>query len=474
MNVRKEYAPLLRTQDLSLFYQDSGTPILDKITLEVHAGELILIAGPSGSGKSSLIHCLAGLIPRTIHGTLHGIVSLLGKDIQKMPSWEIARYLAIIFQEPEEQFFTLKVEDELAFGPENHGIPSEQILPRIHQAAIFTDTKSLLPRSLNALSEGEKQRVAIAANLTLEPIILLFDEPTSNLDEASSKKFCDLLLRLLRRRNHAIILIEHHLHLFAPIADRLIILQDGQIRYKGDPLLLKNQCVCKKWGLREQVLTSSISPNFWKHPTCTGLSKPLLSLRHLRFKFHRRCDFLLALPEFSAMAGEAIALVGDNGTGKTTLLRLLAGTLAPDSGMILVQGRKPHRISPRKRSCMIRLVLQNTDHQLFMPDVYSELTFANNSNSADFLLHHLNLKHLRHRHPHALSIGEKQRLAIAAALICEPLILLLDEPTSGMDGMNINCLIRLLLRYKQQGMIIVIASHDIELIRSVCDRGIKL
>ena len=123
---------------------------------------------------------------------------------------------------------------------------------------------------------------------------------------------------------------------------------------------------------------------------------------------------------------------------------------------------------------MIRLVLQNTDHQLFMPDVYSELTFTNNSESADFLLHHLNLKHLRHRHPHSLSVGEKQRLAIAAALVCNPLILLLDEPTSGMDGVTINCLIQVLQRYKHHGMIIVIASHDIELIRSVCDRGITL
>jgi len=176
--------------------------------------------------------------------------------------------------------------------------------------------------------------------------------------------------------------------------------------------------------------------------------------------------------------------MGDNGAGKTTLLRLLSDSLVPHSGEILLQGKKVHRLSIQQRSRIIRLVLQNTDHQLFMPDVLSELTYISQLRSkkekkevakkAAMLLDHFYLNHLLERHPHSLSIGEKQRLAIAAAIIHDPLILLLDEPTSGMDGDNINRLIHLLKRLKDQGMILIIASHDTELISAVCERGIKL
>ena len=475
---------ILSAQNLSLYYPTSAKPVLHNINVTIHAGEFILITGPSGSGKSSLIHCLSGLIPRSIQGEMNGTVCLSGKNIQEIPSWEISRSLDVVFQEPEDQFFTMKVEDELAFGPENHGLPAEEIFSRIHQTALHTGIKPLLHQSLHSLSDGQKQRVAIAANLTMEPQILLFDEPTSNLDHHATQQFYTFLEKLHQQQKRTIIVIEHRLHIAASIANRMIIMQEGHILYDGEPHQFHNQKCPAQWGLRQKEAPSSLDHNFWQNSNGNNPTKALLSLSHLQFHFHRKKKFTLSIPSFHAEAGEAIAIGGDNGAGKTTLLRLLSGALVPHSGNILLQGKKAHRLSVHQRSRIVRLVLQNTDHQLFMPNVLSELTYISRLRSkkekkevekkAAMLLQHFYLHHLLDRHPHSLSIGEKQRLAIAAAIIHDPLILLLDEPTSGMDGDNINRLINLLKKLKDEGMILIIASHDIELIGAVCERGIKL
>ena len=476
-------SPLLSAHDLSLSYPASSKPVLKSLNLEIQPGELLLIAGPSGGGKSSLIHALSGLIPRNIQGKIEGTVSLLGKNIQEIPFWEISRSLAVVFQEPDEQFFTLKVEDEIAFGPENHGIPPEEIQKRIHSAALDTDTELLLPRFIHTLSEGEKQRVAIVANLAMNPHILLFDEPTSNLDERSARQFYTLLERLHRQADLAIVLTEHRLHRAAGIANRLIILRCGEIVYNGTPHPLQKPDWCKTWGLREGSDQSPV-PTFREQKTLTLHSQPLISVSDLYFRFRPKGSFALQIPELSLEAGEAVALCGDNGAGKTTLLRLLSGLLVPEQGNIFFQGRKMHSLPLRQRSQMIRLVLQNTDHQLLGRSVFSELVdwsfpsgMENKSaweEKANILLDRFNLNHLRDRHPHSLSVGEKQRLAIASSIINNPSLLLLDEPTSGMDGANINQLIHLLREQKEQGMALVIASHDSELIRATCDWRITL
>jgi len=476
-------SPLLSARDLSLSYPAYSKPVLKSLNLEIQPGDLLLIAGPSGSGKSSLIHALSGLIPRNIQGRIEGSVSLLGKNIQKIPFWEISRSLAVVFQEPEEQFFTLKVEDEIAFGPENHGIPPEEIRQRIHRAALDTDTEFLLPRFIHTLSEGEKQRTAIAANLAMHPHILLFDEPTSNLDERSARQFYTLLERLHRQKDMAIVLTEHRLHQAAEIADRLIIIRDGEIGYEGTPHPLQNPDWCKRWGLREGS-DQSLATTFWEQKSRTIHSPPLLSVSNLHFRFHPKGNFTLQIPEFSLEAGEAAAICGNNGAGKTTLLRLLSGSLVPEQGDILFQGRKMHSLPLRQRSQMIRLVLQNTDHQLLGRSVFSELVNWSSPSGkekkrawekkANALLDRFNLSHLSERHPHSLSGGEKQRLAIASSIINNPSLLLLDEPTSGMDGTSMNQLIHLLQEQKEQGMAMIIASHDAELIRATCDRRITL
>ncbi|MEW6380139.1 MAG: ATP-binding cassette domain-containing protein [bacterium] len=474
---------LLSAQNLSLFYPASSRAVLKACNLEIQSGEILLIAGPSGSGKSSLIHALSGLIPRNIQGRIQGSVSLLGKNIQEIPFWEISRSLAVVFQEPEEQFFTLKVEDEIAFGPENHGLPPEEIRQRIHQAALDTDTEFLLPRLIHTLSEGEKQKVAIAANLAMNPQILLFDEPTSNLDERSASQFYTLLEKLHQHADRAIVLTEHRLHRAAQIADRLIILRDGEIAYDGKPHLLQNPQWPQTWGLRAG---SDQSPalSSGKEKSRAMHFQPILSVSDLYFRFRPNGHFAVQVPKFSVDAGEAVAVCGDNGSGKTTLLRLLAGALIPDQGDILLEGRKIHSLPLGQRSQMIRLVLQNMDHQLLGRSVFSELvnwSFPSGSEKkrasvekASLLLDRFNLSHLRDRHPHSLSVGEKQRLAIASGIINNPSLLLLDEPTSGMDGASIDQLIHLLREHKEQGMALVIASHDDELIEAICDRRISL
>jgi len=477
---------LISVKNLSLFYPSSSREILKGCNLEIKSGEIVLIAGSSGSGKSSLIHALSGLIPRHIQGRIEGSVSLLGRNIQEIPFWEISRFLGLVFQEPEDQFFTLKVEDEIAFGLENHGLSPEEIKYCLHQAALDTNTESLLPRSIHTLSEGEKQRVAIAANLAMDPRILLFDEPTSNLDEQSSSQFYTILEKLHHQADRAIIMTEHRLHRAAQIASRLIILRDGEIVYDGHPHILQNHQWPKTWGLRPEP--DQLSALTTKEKKSTAINfQPILSVADLYFRFRPNGQFVVQVPRFSVNAGEAVALWGDNGSGKSTLLRLLAGSLIPDRGDILLKGQEINSIPLRQRSRMIRLVLQNTDHQLLGRSVFSELVNWSSTpkicdlkekkvweEKASLLLDRFNLTHLRDRHPHSLSVGEKQRLAIASGLINNPSLLLLDEPTSGMDGASIDQLIHILREYKEQGMALVIASHDADLIKAICDRRITL
>ena len=206
------HQPLLSAHNVSFSYPASKNPVLTDISLDLYPGEILILAGPSGSGKSSLLYALSGLVPRSIPGTIRGTISLAGKDLSSIPNWEISKTLSLVLQEPEDQFFTMQVEDELAFGPENHGLQDQKIIKRTYQAAQSTGAESLISRPLHTLSEGQKQRVAIAANLTLKPKILLFDEPTSNLDEHSTARFYELIKALSREENRAISLCEHRLH----------------------------------------------------------------------------------------------------------------------------------------------------------------------------------------------------------------------------------------------------------------------
>ena len=461
---------ILSARNLNLSYNGSPKPVLKNISLDVHHGEFILIAGESGSGKSSLLNCLSGLVPKVIPGRMEGSVHLMERDINEIPSWEIARYLALVFQEPEDQFFALAVDEELSFGPRNLGVHPEKIRTDLHHTAREMKIESLLPKSLHSLSEGQKKRVAIAANLMMNTTLFLFDEPLSNMDEESRQGF-SALLEILRKNRKTIILSEHRIHSIRHLADRIIILDEGEVTYDGSPEDLK-----EKGDWQEEPITEA--PGFQKG------SQAILSVSDLNFRFHKRSDFLLRVKGFSVAAGEALGVTGPNGAGKTTLLRLLSGFLIPQQGAIFIDGQPPHLIPSAKRSRMVRMVFQNPDHQLFMPDCLSEILFPLRHKDgkeggewverSSILLDRLGLTGMEKRHPHSMSLGEKKRLAIASALFHRSVLLLLDEPTTGIDRKNLRRLIRVLKEHRDQGTTLIIASHDQDFIQALCDKEISL
>ncbi|MBN2372628.1 ABC transporter ATP-binding protein [bacterium] len=489
---------LYSIKNLTLSYP-AGLEVLSGISLDIGQGEIILIAGRSGSGKSSLAYCMAGLIPVAIPGKINGNISLLGKEILTYNPWEICKHCGIVFQEPETHFLTFKVEDEVAFGPENLFSSQKEILHSVDVSLEYMDMKGFKRHPISSLSYGQKQKLALAATLALRPKCIIMDEPMSNLDIDSVKRLTNLCAALKKQFQTTVILIEHRLHWLKDIIDRVFVLDDGKIVYSGNASCLKNETWLKDMGLRgvfQKRETSSkknlhrietpmnlqftkVDENTQKGFTRGRNEASILYARDIFFGFNGRLIFNGL--NLKLGSGEILGVCGPNGSGKTTLLRIIAGLLMPQKGVILINTRPLHSIPFPERSRILGFVGQNCDHQLFMSDVSSELLppwlddmDMETMRSPDDMLRLFGLDGLGSRHPQSLSAGQKQRLAIAASLMKNPRILLMDEPTTGLDNNNIEKLLDIFLDLKSKGSSICVATHDQQIINEICDHRIVL
>ena len=422
-------------EHLRFAYTAGAPPALDDVSLELRKGEHVVVLGPSGSGKSTLLRALAGLVPHFHGGVFAGRVVVGGMDTREVRPAELAGTVASVFQDPEDQVVMSQVANEVAFGLENIGAPAEHIWPRVEDALQLVGAAHLTDRSVHDLSGGELQRVALAAALALRPRLLLLDEPTSQLDPDGAEAFLDAVSAL----DCAVLLSEQRPALPVERADRILFMDGGRLVLdapRGEALA---------W-LREH------RPLYAEH-------QPIFACR-LRGIGHAYGDRVaLAGASLEVRRGEIVALTGPNGSGKTTLAKIAAGLLAPDEGVV--------------EHAPAGYLAQDPGRHLVTERVLDEVALGADVSRARRALGQVGLDGTEDRHPRDLSSGERERLALAAVLATEPELLVLDEPTRGVDPERKDEL-RRLLRAAAPDRGTLVVTHDLVWANEVADRIVSL
>ncbi len=496
---------MIRFEHLSYRYPGATSAILEDLSFEVREGEFLLIIGPSGSGKSTLLRCLNGLVPHFYGGQISGRVFVDGRDPVALGPRGMAGSVGFVLQDPEAQFVVERVEDELAFALENQGQDPVVMRKRVEEALDQLGIVALRGRSVNTLSGGERQRVAIAAVMTLQPQLLVLDEPTSQLDPQAAEEVLDTLVRLNQDLGLTVVLSEHRLERVVQYADRILYLPgEGRPPILGEPRAVLAQVeltppiitLAKALGWSPLPLTIKEGRRFVARAATAPAAQPspaprataasstsVVSVSHLGFSYngHPALDGV----SLDVRQGEFVALMGRNGSGKTTLLKQLVGLLRPQRGEVEIVDPRSHQALNTRRAAVediigiVGYVPQNPNALLFNDTVRQELDFTRRGHRLppadhEALLGTLGLAAHAEDYPRDLSVGERQRVALASILVAEPQILLLDEPTRGLDYAQKEALVAFLQAEKARGRTIIMATHDVELVAGCADRVVLL
>lgn len=447
---------------------------VSNLTIDFSPGSCTLITGPSGSGKSSVLKLLNGLIPELYEGDLSGRTLLGGLDTASTDIQRLGQTAGMVFQNPRSQFFTANVLEELAFASENAGEAPETTAQYVAAAINTWGIRPLMNRSLQGLSGGESQLVACAAAMVGPQKILLLDEPTSNLSPAAIDLFTAVLQRL-KTAGWTLIVAEHRVYPLNKITDWTVIMREGRITYqlRGDEFFAIPEMKRRELGLRTLTKPQPQLRHAASEMVAPAVTAPGVEVRNLRFSYGKRQ--VLGIEELCLAAGSVVALTGPNGAGKTTLARTLVGLAKPQKNTeIKFQGKVCDCAERQKRSA---LVMQDVNRQLFAETVAQEVSLGNGEISREqieALLEELGLKGLEQRHPMTLSGGQKQRLVIANAVASDAQLYVFDEPTSGVDYRNLMSISSLIRRLAGRGKSVLVISHDLEFINEVADRHLQL
>ncbi|ETI67731.1 ABC transporter ATP-binding protein [Neobacillus vireti] len=476
--------------NVTFTYPDCSAPAINNLSLKINKGEFVVLFGASGSGKSTLLKLLKKEIQP--HGQLMGQIVIDGQPVQETEG--LANEIGFVFQDPENQLVADDVLHEMVFGLENIGLPPTEMRSRVAEMVHFFGAESLLARKSHQLSGGKKQQINLASVLLMQPIILILDEPTAQLDPVSTREFLDMLKRLNDEFGMTIILAEHRLEEVFTLADQIIMMENGQVQIEGEPKAV----IPKIWNSVNRDYVPSIPGLFlsmngegsvpltvkegrsWVQKALADVydeeeqvSTPLLDdvrirAKSISFRYEKKADFILKELDLSLKKGEFYALLGGNGSGKSTFLKLMAGLLKPDIGKVLydkkpLNGYKHHELTKR-----IGYLPQNPKLFFLQDTVEKEIqeTMAQwelaDASEADSLLAQLGIAHVKTSHPYDLSGGELQKAALACLLLRKPEVLLLDEPTKGLDPISKRRLAEILLELHAAGMTIFMSTHDIE------------
>jgi len=521
--VTKRNKNMIDIQNLSYTYPNMSEPTLRGIDMHIDDGEFVLLLGASGSGKSTLIQCLNGLVPKITGGNLEGKIVINGKDVRNYKVHQLALDVGIIFQNPDTQLFSLTVGKDVAFGPENLGMPKEEILRRMDLAIRIVGMEDMRDRFIFTLSGGEKQRVAIAGTLAMEPHVMVLDEPTSDLDPVGTGEVLSLVRRLNQEKDMTIILIEHKIDEVVHLADRVVVMDQGKIIMDDTPDKIFNNghdqlksigialpqlseivhAMNNGFGdfegdlptdssyktmlarlcqlLRDKPANIARFRTAHTPPTRTA-SKPKIEIKNLRHTFEDGKVGLdginLVIPE-----GDFVALIGHNGAGKTTLINHLIGFLKPANGTIFINGRDISGMRVATLAQSVGYLFQNPDNQIFTDSVTQELKFGLENiklrgtvieERVNRAISMMELVEFRDRHPHSLSRGQRQRLAVASILAMEPDIIVLDEPTTGQDWGHVNKFLQQIRHLNELGKTIILITHDMNLVAGYARRTVVM
>jgi energy-coupling factor transport system ATP-binding protein len=512
--------PAIQVRDLHFAYppvtaSTSATEVLSGVTFDVAAGEFVALLGRVGAGKSTLCLALNGLVPHATGGVFRGSVTVDELDTRRHSIARLAQTVGLVFQDPESQLTQMRVEDEIAFGPENLGLPPGEIAERMEWALRATGLTEYRDRNPSLLSGGEKQRVAIAATLAMRPRILALDEPTANLDPAGKAAVFAGLLRLAQEQGIAVLLATQDVERAQRYAHRALVLRDGRIVADDAPARLFSRVQeMREWGigapqvaelahglaqkrgrpysfqglgdaaraLRRELrgrpyVTPTASP-----PIAPPTAQPIIAARQLSFTYRDGSvalrDISLSIPE-----GQFLILAGPNGSGKSTLAKHFNGLLKPTSGGVWVAGQDTARLRVPQLARSVGYVFQNPDHQIFAPTVKEEVAFGLQLQGLEGAEIEHRVQESLTRHglepyatlpPATLSMGQRRQVTLASVLAAQPRILVLDEPTGGLDWRSREELMSQVQAFHAAGGTVILITHDVRLIAEQGERVVAL
>src|SRR5215211_1406509 len=480
-------------ENLSFQYRTRPEPAIEAISFELKPGEMLLIAGSSGCGKTTLARCINGLIPRSYRGKREGRVLLHGKDVAEMQIADMAQIVGTLLQDPERQIVASNVYNEIAFGPENLGLPRAEILARVEQAMTRLKIEHLRDRETFHISGGEKQKVALAGLLAMNPSILLLDEPLASLDPASAYEALEVF-RSLANEGKTVVLIEHRVEdAIAARPDRLMYMEAGQVKYLGPIDTLPTEInhrevkLPAEWVVKrvQQMGEQIDKPDFAANAV---QGDPLVVFENVDFRYSEETPLILQDVNLTIRHGDLIAVLGPNRAGKSTLVKHAIGLLKPTAGRVLVDGKETRNMSVAQIARIIGYVFQSPTHMLYAPTVREELEFG--PKNLDFRkdvmdrsvaesVTTVNLRGLETYPPLGLSFGQQKRTTIAAVLAMQSNIMIMDEPTAGQDYANYTHFMDAMCRPAGDGSKSLVASnfaatlfitHDIDLAVTYANR----
>jgi energy-coupling factor transport system ATP-binding protein len=506
--------PAVDIHDLSYHYRGQKRWALQGVNLQIQRGEFVVVMGPSEAGKSTLSECLNGLVPHFFRGRFRGVVRILGLNTREHTVAEMAEHVGLVFQDFESQLFSTNVALEVAFGPENLAVPWEEMHERVCRSLALVGLQGLEQRAPATLSGGQKQKLAIASVLAMEPKVLCMDEPTTDLDPVSKLGIFAIADELRRRHDITLIVVEHETE-EALKAERLILMKEGMVlRDRPAPEVLREVELMESIGVRPlqvpQFFHSLGAPELpltieegaaefrrrnWRideeayRALCErdeqrqrSYAEPFIQVEGLSYSYAGQVEALRGI-DLEIRRGEFLAIVGQNGSGKTTLVKHFNGLLIPGEGRVLVGGEDTHAQGVYRLGQKVAYVFQNPDHQIFSDTVFNEVAFSPRIRGCSEHEVHERVKEaleavalvgMEEEDPFSLTKGGRQRVAVASVLSARPEVIILDEPTTGLDYAEQRSMMELVGRLNRQGHTIIFVTHSMWVVAEYAHRVIVL
>lgn len=502
-------------RDLEFTYKGAQTPALRGINLDIEAGEFSVIMGPSGAGKSTLCLTLNGLIPNVKKGNFRGEVRIKGIPTVGRKVSHFANTVVLVFQDFESQLFSTNVELEVAFGPENFNVPPEEIRERVREALHKVRLQGFESRQPATLSGGQKQRLAIASVLSIQPEMICMDEPTTDLDPLGKYEVFTIARALREEKKMTMLIVEHETE-ESLNADRIILMREGSIVAQGSPREILSQsklletCSIKSLDMVDlfaqlgvdkmpltveeglaawRALDLSVNKERYRHlveelekSREKNYGEPIIEVKNLVHRYDNNFEALKGI-DLTIRRGEFVAILGQNGSGKTTLVKHFNGLLKPSEGEVRVAGLDTRRESIEKFGRLVGYVFQNPDHQIFASTVKEEVAFGPKLHgvpSAEIeervrdALQAVELTGYEEEDPFSLTKGQRQRVAVASILAAKPQIIILDEPTTGLDYKEQRSMMELVKKLNEMGHTIIMVTHSMWVTAEYAHRAIVM
>jgi energy-coupling factor transport system ATP-binding protein len=516
---------IIEVKGVTFSYLGETEPALRNVDLTIARGEFVLVLGPSGAGKSTLVNLFNGSVPHIFEGTLSGEVWVAGLKTTDHPVSELATVVGMVFQDPEAQLVNVLVKDEVYFGPENLLLPIEQIRENARKAVTLVGIEDLMERDVFQLSGGQKQKVAVASVLAMQPKVLVLDQPTANLDPRSTQEVFRMLRRLNQELGITIVVVEHNVDGLADMITKVIVMDRGAVVAIGSPrdvfgkrftefsrelglwlpqmaelgLALQDRVVFPAIPLNAEEAFEPLLPAIqrlgagggWlagekgrnESMKSTEGEDPIIEVRDLSYVYKSNGVKALDHVSLRIYPGDFCAIVGKNGSGKSTLAKLLMKILVPDRGSVFVRGRDVNDVSLFELTQTIGYVFQNPDDQFVEDTVFDEVAYSLRvrgvreeevEERVREVLRLFSLEKFEAVSPFSLSMGQRRLLSVATMLVVGQDVLILDEPTIGQDQSSAELLMQYLQNLNQQGKTIIIITHDMRLMSKWAGRVIAM